>query len=788
MLRWILDRKGGWIVLTVAALALFVAVNVAAGRIVGMRADLTEDKLYSLSPGTRNILGKLQKPVELTLYYSDQLGKEAPVYGNYALRVKDMLRVIETTSKDKVELTIKDPKPFSEIEDKAVELGLQGIPVDDSGAKVYFGLAAKSGDKEIVIPFFQLEREKFLEYDIASLIYNLGTKGKPVVAVYTTRPMFGNLQMQLQGLPTQPYAVVQALQNHVDVRQIFSFDDIWKEKPAVLMIVHPGELSDKDYYNIDQYLLRGGKAMIFIDPYNETASMRRGQFPERVTSNMDKLLKHWGLEMVEKRVAGDRRYARMVNAGDAKKVIPAPFLSWMSIRKDSFSQDDAVTSQITLVNMQSAGILQSKKESTLTFEPLIETSPDSQEIDVSLLEGKKPKILTMLENFKPSGKPLVLAARVSGRSTTMFPDGPPKEKEKKKEEEKEDTPAASEKKDDADKPTTGDAGGTTSDGATQPKPAADSAPESGADAKPTNGEDKPATMVKADKAERDTVPATTGMTVAQAESKPAAETKPEESSAEKVAGEKTAEEKPGAEKSPAPSADAKPEDSAADAKKGDEAKETKEAAKETKEEETPKAPPFVKESTAPMNVILVSDADLLEDRFWVQNRNFFGQTVQVPFANNADFVVNAVENLAGGDDLIGLRSRGTAQRPFTKIAELKLAADQKFRAEEQRLRKKLDDAEKKLSELEKKESDSASEETVDDAVKKTAAKFTEEVLTTRKALRKVQLALREDIESLEWWLKLINIALIPILIAVLAIVLGYVRIRRRKHHGGAKPA
>lgn len=756
MLRWILDRKGGWIVLALAALALFVGVNVAAGHIVGMRADLTEDKLYSLSPGTRNILDKLQKPVELTLYYSDQLGKEAPVYGNYALRVKDMLRVIETTSKDKVEFTIKEPKPFSEVEDKAVELGLQGIPIDDAGAKVYFGLAAKSGDKEIVIPFFQLEREKFLEYDIASLIYNLGTKGKPVVAVYTTRPMFGNLQMQLQGLPTEPYSVVQALQNHVDVRQIFSFDDIWTEKPAVLMIVHPGELSDKDYYNIDQYLLRGGKAMIFVDPYNETASMRRGRMPERVTSNMDRLLEHWGLEMVEKRIAGDRRYARMVNAGDAQKVIPAPFLSWMSVREDSFSQDDAVTSQITLVNMQSAGILQAKKETSLTFEPLIETSPDSQAIDVELLEGQKPKILAMLENFKPSGKPLVLAARVSGRTKTMFPDGPPKEEEKK-EEKKEDTPADTEQKsDDADKPTTGDAGDSTGSGAAEPKPAADAASESTTDAKPADGEDKPATTVKADKAERDTVPPAPGTTGAQAESKPAAP-------AETTADEKSADET-----------------------KDDAAKEAK--TEETKEEETPKAPPFVAESTAPMNVILVSDADLLEDRFWVQNRNFFGQTVQVPFANNADFVVNAVENLAGGDDLIGLRSRGTAQRPFTKIAELKLAADQKFRAEEQRLRKQLEDAEKKLAELEKKKAEGASESTVDEAVQKTAAKFTEEVLSTRKALRKVQLALREDIETLEWILKVVNIALIPILIAILAVVLGYLRLRRRKHHGGAKPA
>ena len=184
-----------------------------------------------------------------------------------------------------------------------------------------------------------------------------------------------------------------------------------------------------------------------------------------------------------------------------------------------------------------------------------------------------------------------------------------------------------------------------------------------------------------------------------------------------------------------------------------------------------------------MNVILVADADFLENRFWVQTREFFGQQVQVPFANNSDFVVNAVENLAGGEDLIGLRSRGTAQRPFTKIAQLKLAADQKYRAEEQRLRKKLDDAEKKLAELDKKKAQGGTNEaTVNKAVETTASKFTEQVLSTRKALRKVQLALRENIESLEFWLKFINIALIPILVGVLAVILGAVRMRRRKHH------
>ncbi|MGD8810267.1 MAG: Gldg family protein [Gammaproteobacteria bacterium] len=766
-MQWILNRKGGWLVLTLIAIAVFIGANVAASRIVGMRADLTEDKLYSLSQGTRNIIEKLEKPVELTLYYSDALGKTAPAYGNYALRVKDMLRVIASTSDGEVTLTVEDPKPFSEIEDKAVELGLQGVPVDDSGAKVYFGLAARSGDKEIVIPFFQIERERFLEYDIASLIYNLGTKGRPVVAVYSSRPLFGNLQMQMRGMPTEPYAVVQQLANHADVKQIYRFDDIWKEKPDVLMIVHAGNLSDKDYYNIDQYLLRGGKALIFVDPYNETAAGRRGQFPERVSSDMDKLLGHWGLEMVEDRVVGDRRYARMVNAGDQQKVIPAPFLTWMSLRDESFSQTDAVTSQITLLNMQSAGILQVKKETSLTFEPLIESSPDSQEVDVELLKSNPPKILTMLENFKPSGKPLVVAARVSGRTTTMFPDGPPKEEEKKEDDTKDGA-----KTGDAGKDATPPAG--TAAESEAPETATDGNPDAqaGEKAEEKTGDpspDQPSAKgaVKADVAERavaqaETQPAETAPTAAE-ETESAPETQPADAAA------------PAAPKAE----DTKAEDTAAE----DATAEEKKAEAEKEEEETPQAPPFVAESTAPMNVIVVSDADLLEDRFWVQNRNFFGQRVQVPFANNSDFVVNAVENLAGGDDLIGLRSRGTAQRPFTKIAELKLAADQKFRAEEQRLRKKLEDAEAKLAELEKKKAEGASETTVDEAVQKTADKFTEEMISTRKALRKVQLALREDIEDLEWQLRIVNIALIPILIAIAAVVIGIVRVRRRKHPG-----
>lgn len=724
MFRWIMDRKGGWITLGVIAVVLFFAANASVTNVAGMRVDLTEDRLYTLSPGTRSILGKLEKPVSLTLYYSDKLGLTAPVYGNYASRVKDMLSVFESAGGGKVMLEIKEPKPFSEVEDKAVELGMQGVPLDQTGEKVYFGLVAEADGKQRSIPFMQIERENFLEYDVASLIYRLGTGGKTVVAVYTDRPLFGDLQMQMRGIPTQPYSVIQQMQDQFDVRHIFALEDVWKEKPDVLMLVHPGELDDEDYYNLDQYMLRGGKAIFFVDPFNESAAARQRGIPQSIASDLKRLLDHWGVEVVKDRVAGDRRFAPMVNAGNQQQVIPAPFLTWMNVKREGLSATDAVTSNINQLNIRSAGILRSKKDAALRFEPLVTTTQESQEVDLALLRTARPEILKIIESFKPSGEKLVVAARLNGKAPTMFPDGPPKKKE-------------------AEKPKSDDAA------ADKEKKAEKDAPDKAAE-KPEAAPAKPA--VKADRAERD---------VAQAAP-----------SAEQPAKTDAPAEKPAAAEKPA---DAKPADAGKAAGKEEPKKED-----EKKAEETPKAPPFIAEATGPMNVILISDADLLEDRFWVQNREFFGQRVRLPFANNADFVVNAIENLAGGDDLISLRSRGTAQRPFTRIQELQLTAEQKFRAEERELQKKLGDAETKLAELQKKKAEGASEATVDKAVEATAEKFTQEILATRKELRRVQLALREDIESLETWLRFINIGLIPILVGVVAVGLGTARHRRRR--------
>ena len=191
----------------------------------------------------------------------------------------------------------------------------------------------------------------------------------------------------------------------------------------------------------------------------------------------------------------------------------------------------------------------------------------------------------------------------------------------------------------------------------------------------------------------------------------------------------------------------------------------------------------VKESKQPINVIVVADTDMLADRFWVNVRDFFGQQMAVKTADNADFVVNALDNLTGSDQLIGLRSRGVSARPFTYVQELQSQAELRLRAQEQSLTKKLEDTQKKLADVQTK-ADPGGKAILTPEQLKTIDEFRTEMLNTRQQLRGVQRALREDIDALDARLKFFNIGLIPILVALVAIVLGVTRRRRRSRRYG----
>lgn len=626
------------------AFVLFVAVNIIASTTLStVQLDLTRDKLYTLSPGSRAVLDKIGEPVTLRFYFSDRLGREIPSYAVYATRIRELLQQYRTAGRGKLRLEIIDPAPFSDEEDRAVAFGLQGVPVNQGGDLVYFGLAgSNSADKDEIIPFFQPERERFLEYDLTKLVYNLTVTKKPAVGLLSTLPMQGDFRGMGQR-PSQPWAVYTQMAQFFDLRMIDKDVAAIPDDIGVLVLVHPKDLSDKTLYAIDQFVLRGGRALVFVDPHAEGEMTRPGMAAQTglTASGLKPLFDQWGIELVPGKVAGDRVAARRVNAGTESRVRAVDYIAWLTLQGDAFNKSDILTGDTGVIQMASAGILKPKEGATTTMTPLIQTSPQSEQVDVDAVK-MQPDPVALLANFKSEDQRFTLAARLQGKVKTAYPDGPPPEPKKE-------------------------------------------------------GEEKPA------------------------------------EAATPVA---------------------------------------------------PKAPPAERltESKVPMNVIVVADTDMLEDRFWAQVQDFFGQQVVIPVASNGDFVVNATDNLLGSDDMISLRTRGQSARPFTLVQDIQRDAELKFRAKERELTEKLKETEKKLTEMQGQSGPGASEQgkiILSKDQQEAVDQFRGEMLGTRRELRDVQRELRRDIESLEILLKFVNIWLIPILVAIAAVIVGIVRVRRR---------
>ena len=634
MFRRSLFRRNSALIALLSAALLFVAVNIIAGEyLASARLDLTQQGLYTLSSGSRATLAHIDEPITLRFYYSPRLGQEIPSYGVYADRVREMLKEYEALAKGKIVLEVLDPAPFSPTEDRAVAFGLQGVPLDQGGEQVYFGLAATNAtDDQEIISFFQTDRERFLEYDLTKLIHSLAFPKKTVIGLATELPLEGDIMAGMQGRPLVPYVVLDQLRQLYDVHSIGTDFDAVPADVDVLMLVHPQNLSPKTLYAIDQFVLKGGRALVFVDPNSET---QRGH-PSQLNppgapndSDLQPLFKAWGLQMESKVIAGDRQAARRVNAGTEEHQVAVDYLAWLSLSAANLNHDDLITADLTQINMASAGILDKLPDAKTSFTPLISTSMDSMAIPVATVQGA-PDPAGMLRDFQPGGKQLVLAAHVTGPADTAFPDGPPP---------------------------------------------------------PDKKDDKAATPP------------------------------------------------------PAPA-------------------------------------PQLKTAAQPINIVVVADTDILDDRFWVQVQDFFGQRVAVPVANNGDFVANAVDMLSGGADLISLRSRGTSARPFTLVENIQHAADTKYEQSEKSLEDRLKDTQAKMKSLR----DAGGKPGVapDAAQNEAIENFRSQLLATRQQLRQVQLAEREDINRLKAWLEFFDIALIPILVAIAAATVGIIRVRRHK--------
>ncbi|MFE8072385.1 Gldg family protein [Marinobacteraceae bacterium S3BR75-40.1] len=406
--------------------ALFVAFIVLALGISfyvsGWRLDLTENHIYTLSDGTQKILSEMETPVELTLYFSDQQTADLPALRTYASRVRELLEEYVNRSDGKITLKTVDPEPFSEAEDNATLAGLEGVPAGRQGEKVFFGLVgeAPSGEQE-VIPFFQMNQEGRLEYDLTKLVYNLEHPEPPVVGVISNLPVEGGPTFMAQS-QNDPWVFVQQLEDLFDVRWLPTGIEAIDDDVDVLLVIHPVGLTDATRFAIDQYVLGGGKAVVFMDPNSEAAG-RTGGGPMSAsiprTSDLPAILKQWGVQLSDQFVA-DYDNALVVSVGQQRR--PVRHVGLLGLTPEDFDDSFVALSGLENLNLSTTGYFEPTAGATTKLLPLLKSSSKSQPMDTDkLMQLQDPEAL--LNGFKATGKQYTLAAQLTGPAKTAFPDG-----------------------------------------------------------------------------------------------------------------------------------------------------------------------------------------------------------------------------------------------------------------------------------------------------------------------------------------------------------------------------
>ncbi|HTY48679.1 MAG TPA: Gldg family protein, partial [Steroidobacteraceae bacterium] len=524
---------------TLIALALlFTGITILAGfALRGWRLDLTQNRLYSMAPGTQRILGNLKEPINLYFFYSAGAASQYPQISSYAARVRDVLDEFVARSHGRLHLHVVDPQPFSEDEDRASELGVRSVPVGGEGSPpLYFGLAGtNSTDGRAAIAFFDPAKGEFLEYDLAKLVYQLSDARKPVVGWITSLPMTAGFD-PTNGQPREAWVALEQAQQLLDVRVLD--ENVAQIDPAisVLVLVHPKHLSPATQFAIDQFALRGGHIIAFVDPLadqdqsgadpsNPAAAMTADR-----SSHLEKLLAAWGVDFDSHHIVADSKLALPVTVREGEA--PVRHLGVLSLGAEDMAAKDVITEGLSNVNVATAGSLTPKAGSSTAFEPLLQSSDQAE-----LLPVERFALLSdpaqLFDGFHPTGKRYTIAARVTGKVKTAFPGGLP-------------------------------AGVTLPAGTT-----------------------------------------------------------------------------------------------------------------------------LLSASVKPLELIVVADTDVLSDYLWVRLQDLLGQRIAQPFASNGDLLFNAIDNLAGSDDLISVRGRATYQHPFGRVEALRAAADDRYRAKEQELEGEL---------------------------------------------------------------------------------------------------
>ena len=598
------------------------------------RIDLTENKLYTLTLGTRDLIAEIDEPIKFRFFFSQRASEDLTALRAYARRVQELLEEYQALSGGSINLEIIDPEPFSEEEDLAAQFGLQSVPVNNAGDELYFGLVGtNSVDDQLIISFFQPDKEEFLEYDISRIIHQLNSSRKPKVGLLSSLKIQGDIDTStFQTTPA--WVVIDQLTQQYEVVDVAMDATELPRDMQLLIIVHPKSLSDATLFAIDQFAMAGGRVLLFVDPLAEMERRPPGAMPTEPASDFS-LLSNWGMQLRADTVLADSAAALNVGGSNGQSV---RHLGILGLSAENFNSDDVSLASLESINVTTSGILDMVGRPESRIDILIQSSENAMPMASTEFQSlTDPEQL--LRTFVPTGKRYTIAARISGKAVTAYPGG----------------------------------------------------------------------------VDVETVPEAEAEVEGQGQGQGQVES--------------------------------------------------------TRDTQLHQA---VLTGTDKLNVIVVADTDILTDRLWVQVQNFFGQTIASPWANNGDFVLNSVDNLLGGSELISIRSRGRFSRPFTVVESLRLAAQSKYQKSADTLQRELEETEAELNEVESSQSDQnllALSPEQEQAI----TQFQDEKLRIRKQLRDVRHQLDKDIEGLGATLKLINIIVLPLLLVLVIYAMRYTR-------------
>jgi ABC-type uncharacterized transport system involved in gliding motility auxiliary subunit len=588
------------------------------------RMDLTSEKAFTLSPGTKRILSKLESRVTIRFYCTQGGTAMPPSLRTYAQHVEDLLDEYQQNGKGKIVIQKLDPQPDSDAEDSARLDGVEGQATSPFGGdKIYLGVVVGMLDQKVTLPWLPPDRERLLEYDISRAIARVVNPTPVTIGVMSALPVFGGemnpmMQRMRQSSP-EPWTFVSELKKDFTLKEVPMTATRIDDDIGVLVVVHPREITDATEYALDQFVLRGGKLLAFVDPHayfdQKHDQMAQVLGESSGQSTLAKLLKAWGLNMDMEKVVADMTYGgHNPQSGSSMPTV-------LVINKTGINNEDIVTSQIDNLVLPYAGAFTGKPADGLKETVLVHSSPESELVE-SVTAGIA--VEQIIKEFKAANVNYALAVRLTGKFKTAYPDGPPKP-----------------------------------------------------------------------------------------------------------------------------------------------AKEEKEEAKD--QSKTPQ----LMESKGEGVVILVGDSDLINDQASVRVENVFGYRVVRPLNGNLNFVESMVEQLAGDNDLISLRSRASLARPFTRLKEMEAKAGHAFEVKLKELEMKKVETERKISELQASKPGNDQKFILSPEQQKELANYQEMVAQANKDLKKTRKDLRKDTDSLEFWTKVVNIGAMPVVVAITGLVLAF---------------